>query len=282
MPDAITNKLELHVQISDSGKTALDWLSETSAISRQKIKQAMQKGCVWLERDLKQTYIQRLRRVKKVLNHGDTLHFYYDESVLAVEPKPAVLVADLGAYSVWNKPSGMLSQGSKWGDHCTIYRWSEIHLRPERAAFVVHRLDRAASGLIILAHNKTVAAQFSEMFEKREIEKRYRAVVQGDFSSALPRFGKRLTITAEIDNKSAISHAELIEYNADENTSTLEVRIETGRKHQIRKHLSGIGHPVVGDRLYGSGDSIDNLKLTAASLKFICPVKSGNQLFTLF
>ena len=65
MPDAITNKLELHIQISDSGKTALDWLSETSDISRQKIKSAMQKGCVWLERDQKQTFIKRLHRAKK-------------------------------------------------------------------------------------------------------------------------------------------------------------------------------------------------------------------------
>ena len=281
MSDAITNKLELHIQISDSGKTALDWLSETSAISRQKIKQAMQKGCVWLERDQKQTFIQRLRRAKKVLNQGDTLHFYYDKSVLELQPDPAILVADMGEYSVWHKSSGMLSQGSKWGDHCTIYRWAEAHLHPERTAFVVHRLDRAANGLMILAHKKSVAEKFSKMFEKREIEKRYRVVVEGDFSSALFKGEKVLTVSAEIDNKSAISHIELIEYDADENYSTLDVQIETGRKHQIRKHLSSLGYPVVGDRLYGSGNSFDNLKLTAVSLKFSCPVMSEERIFTL-
>ena len=240
----------------------------------------MQKGCVWLERNQKQTFIQRLRRAKKTLDQGDALHFYYDESVLSAEPKPALLVADMDAYSIWNKPSGMLSQGSKWGDHCTVYRWAEMHLQPERASFVVHRLDRAASGLIILAHNKIVATQFSRMFEQRELEKRYRVVVEGDFTSASPTVGKR-TILEEIENKPAVSHADLIAYNADGNISILEVQIETGRKHQIRKHLSGIGYPVVGDRLYGSGNSLDDLKLTAVSLKFICPVTGEEKLFTL-
>ena len=281
MPDVITNKQEFHIKISISGKTTLDWLSETSGFSRQKIKAAMQKGCVWLERDQKQTFIQRLRRAKKTLNQGDTLHVYYDESVLSAKPKPAALVADMGAYSIWNKPSGMLSQGSKWGDHCTVYRWAEMHLQPERASFVVHRLDRAASGLIILAHNKSVATQFSRMFEQRELEKRYRVVIEGDFTCALPTVGKRLTITAKIDDKHAVSHVDLIAYNADENISTLEVQIETGRKHQIRKHLSDIGFPVVGDRLYGSGNSLEDLKLTAVSLKFICPVTGEEKRFTL-
>ena len=241
----------------------------------------MQKGCVWLERNQKQTFIQRLRRAKTPLDQGDALYFYYDESVLSAEPKPALLVADMDAYSIWNKPSGMLSQGSKWGDHCTVYRWAEVHLRPERVSFVVHRLDRAASGLIILAHNKTVATQFSRMFEQRELEKRYRVVVEGDFTSVSPTGGKRLTITEEIENKPAVSHVDLIAYNADENISTLEVQIETGRKHQIRKHLSGIDFPVVGDRLYGSGNRLDDLKLTAVSLKFICPVTGEEKHFTL-
>jgi len=104
---------------------------------------------------------------------------------LSIEASPAILVEDCGDYSIWNKPSGMLSQGSKWGDHCTIYRWVEKNLQPERAAFVVHRLDRAATGLILLAHKKSVASQFSRLFEKREIYKRYLVKVKGDFSKNL-------------------------------------------------------------------------------------------------
>ena len=277
----MTNKKEFHITISSSDKTALDWLAGESGFSRQKIKQCMQQGCVWREHQQKQGFIQRIRRAKKIVEAGDILHFYYDESVLSAEPKVAELVSDLGDYSIWNKPSGMFSQGSKWGDHCTIYRWAEKHLQPQRSAFVVHRLDRAASGLIILAHKKKVASQFSKMFEQRAIEKYYRVVVEGDFSSVLKGDEKVLTIKELIDEKGAVSHCELLSFDPDENTSLLHVQIETGRKHQIRKHLSGMGFPVVGDRLYGSGKYSENLQLMATSLSFKCPVTGEQKSFSL-
>ena len=133
--------------------------------------------------------------------------------------------------------------------------------------FTVHRLDRAASGLILVAHSKKMAAALSELFKKREVEKRYRAVVAGDFS-AQP---SPLRIEKPVDDKVAISEISLI--SVDGGQSTVDVRIETGRKHQIRRHLAGLGHPVIGDRLYGSGekDGVD-LQLTAYLLAFHCPV----------
>ena len=244
----------------------------------------MQKGCVWLDQQhgKGQPTIQRIRRAKKVLTAGDILHFYYDENVLNSKPPEATLISDQGAYSIWNKPSGMLSQGSKWGDHCTINRWAEKHLLPQRPAFIVHRLDRAASGLIILAHKKQVAAQFSAMFQAHDIEKHYRVSVSGDFSVALPDNKKVKTVTAMLDEKKAVSHASFIQYNANKNESLLDVAIETGRKHQIRRHLSGLGFPVVGDRLYGSIIDSDNyLHLSAVLLTFTCPVSDDKKQFLL-
>lgn len=289
------SKQEFHIPITTNDKTAVECLAESTKLSRQKLKKHMQKGCVWLERtkvnDVEtevvteqakhKSYIQRLRRAKKIVSNNDVLHFYYDETVLANETEPAVLISDLGDYSIWNKPSGMLSQGSKWGDHCTIYRWAEKHLQPERAAFVVHRLDRAANGLIILAHKKNVASQFSKMFEKREIDKRYHVEVSGDFSNIMTEKENVLTINNAIDGKSAISHVTMLAFNESLNTSKIEVQIETGRKHQIRKHLSEVGFAVVGDRLYGSGSEGVDLKLKAKSLTFICPVSSEERFFTL-
>ena len=93
------------------------------------------------------------------LQQQDRLHLYHDPRVLSIEPAEARMIADEGAFSIWYKPFGMLSQGSKWADHCTISRWVETHLRPQRPAFVVHRLDRAATGLMIIAHAKGVAAE---------------------------------------------------------------------------------------------------------------------------
>lgn len=289
-------KSEFHISVSSDGKTALDLLAAESGLSRQKIKQAMQKGCVWLEQGDQQDkqFIQRLRRAKKVLKPNMVLHCYYDENVMGIEPPIAELVSDEGDYSIWNKPCGMFSQGSKWSDHCTIYRWAEKNLQPERPAFIVHRLDRAANGLILLAHKKTVAAQFSALFQKREVTKKYQVVVHGDFMNKLD--GERdsvKTINEDIEGKKAISHIKMIGYNEKKKQSKLEVSIETGRKHQIRIHLSQAGFPVVGDRIYGNSDldsSISNstvsggrmdLQLSAIRLEFECPLMHVKKQYSL-
>ena len=279
------SKQEFHIPIESDGKTAVELLSEVSKLSKQKIKQAMQKGCVWLEKASENVqekqYTQRLRRAKKILSIGDTLHFYYDENVLNAESAEAILISDKGDYSIWNKPSGMLSQGSKWGDHCTIYRWVEKHLQPERPAFIVHRLDRAASGLIIIAHKKQVAASFAKLFKQHEIEKRYRVSVEGNFSILIEKGKNQKTVSSEIDNKPAVSHCQFIAYDKVTNESAIEVEIETGRKHQIRKHLAELNFPLVGDRLYGSGENGVDLKLQAVFLRFICPILDEKVFFKL-
>jgi tRNA pseudouridine32 synthase/23S rRNA pseudouridine746 synthase len=101
------------------------------------------------------------------------------------------------------------------------------------------------------------------------VEKRYMALVAGDFSS----HPDPLRIEQAIDGKRAVSEFSLWRLGATREQSLVEARIETGRKHQIRRHLADLGHPVVGDRLYGSGkaDGVD-LQLTACLLAFRCPV----------
>jgi len=258
------NRIEHHVQVESTGDTAVDLLQRASGLSKGRIKSAMSKGAVWLTRG-KST--QRLRRATRKLQSGDELHLYYDESVLAEVPAEPELIADAGDYSVWNKPYGLRSQGSKWGDHCTVTRWAEQHLQPERSAFVVHRLDRAANGLILVAHAKRTAAALSDIFTRRKIEKRYQAWVAGDFS----RQQDPLLVDEVLDGKSAISEFSFVQIDAGR--SLVDVRIATGRKHQIRRHLAGLGYPVIGDRLYGTGeqDGVD-LQLTAYLLAFRCPV----------
>ena len=259
-----SDRKEFHVAINSAEQRSVDALHTASDISRQKIKSAMTKGAVWLTRG---SATQRLRRATRKLQAGDELHLYYDESVLAEEPVPPELIADVGGYSVWRKPFGLRSQGSKWGDHCTVVRWAETHLEPERTAFTVHRLDRAANGLILVAHSKSVAAALSQLFRDRAIEKRYRAWVTGEFSAQ----GNPQRVARPIDGKPAVSEISFVRF--DGKRSLLDVRIETGRKHQVRRHLAEIGFPIVGDRLYGQGaqDGVD-LQLTAYLLAFHCPV----------
>ena len=224
----------------------------------------MTKGAVWLTRGKQTT---RLRRSNKSLRLHDQVHVYYDENVLATLPTPCRLVSDEDAYSVWYKPYGVWSQGAKWGDHCTIHRWVEMNLEPQRPVFTVHRLDRAATGLMLIAHQKRVAAKLVKLFEGRSIEKRYRAIVHSEY----PVNDSIRLVDSEIDGRQAKSRVTGIAYDAEMARSFVEVAIETGRKHQIRRHLSEIGFPVVGDRMYGrNGDNVD-LQLSAVRLGFVCP-----------
>lgn len=265
-PNESVEHLEAHVSVSSPDDSALDLLQKASGLSRQRIKLAMAQGAVWLTRGAK---TRRLRRTQGKLHAKDELHLYYDAAVLAEMPAEATLVADLGGYSVWDKPYGMRSQGSKWGDHCTIGRWAERHLQPQRPSFTVHRLDRAANGLILVAHNRKIAAKLSKLFQKRVVEKRYLAVVNGDFSKQ----PNPCRVEEPLDGKSAISEFSHQELTTDGSRSLVEVLIETGRKHQVRRHLAHLGFPVAGDRLYGCGaeDEVD-LQLTAYRLAFECPV----------
>jgi len=254
-------------------------LNQHCSLSNAQLKQAIQQGSLWLTRG-KGT--QRLRRVKKPLKINDTLHFYYDESVLSQQPNEALLIADLTDYSVWYKPYGMLSQGSKWSDHCTIARWAQTHLTPERAVFIVHRLDRAATGLILVAHSKKATRALSSMFEQHDLEKTYHIIVHGDHRLR----PQPDTITKDVNGKSASSHFIHLKYNEISNASLVQVKIDSGRKHQIRIHAESIGMPVIGDRLHGkSKEGCDeesiNLQLCAVSLRFICPLSGEQRNFIL-
>ena len=258
--------IEAHVQVESSDDNAIDLLQGSTGLSKRHIKRAMTSGAVWMTRGRN---TRRLRRAKRLLQAGDQIHLYYDAAILAEQPPEPTLVADVGGYSVWRKPCGLRSQGSKWGDHCTLVRWAERHLQPERSAFTVHRLDRAADGLMLVAHSKRTAAKLSALFRERKVEKRYVALVAGRFSGQ----PNPLRVDRPVDDKEAISEFSLQEVVDDGRRSLIEARIETGRKHQVRRHLAALGYPIVGDRLYGTGkkDGVD-LQLTAITLAFHCPV----------
>ena len=260
--------------VVDSAQKASSFIAEQTPFSKQQIKTFMHKGAVWLSRAKSN---RRLRRETYALLPGDQIYLYYNEAVLSQVPLQASCIADEGDYSIWYKPAGMFSQGSKWGDHCAISRYVELHLQPQRPTFLVHRLDRATSGLIIIAHSKTAAKKLSAAFEQRAIDKHYLAIVRGDFSSQ----ASPVTVTLALEGKQACSHFTFKDFAPAAMLSLLDVAIETGRKHQIRQHLAAIGFPIVGDRLYGESDSQADLQLCAYQLKFICPISQQQRSYRL-
>jgi len=258
----MTQKFDKHLTVKSDNITAIDILAEHTDFSRQKLKQIMKQGAVWLTQGQS---TRRIRRASKKLSAGQIVHLYYNAGVLQETDFAAQLIADEGDYSVWFKPSGMLSQGTKYGDHSAIYRWAETHLQPQRNAFLVHRLDRATSGLIIIAHSKKAATALAELFSQRAVNKYYKALVNGVLNAPV-------TINKILDNKKALTKILSAETLDNEQYSLLDIQLLTGRKHQIRQHLSSLGHPIVGDRLYANEKEYNtDLCLTAYKIDFTSP-----------
>jgi len=269
----IVDKTEYHIDVTEHGTDAINLLAQTSGLSKQVLKDAMQKGAIWHSHG-KQT--NRIRRAKKPLQPGDKLHLYYNQYILDEQVAPAELLFDEGEYSIWYKPYGMRCQGSKWSDHTTINRYAELNLQPQRNAFIIHRLDRAATGLLVLGHSKKTTAAIAKLFETRALEKYYQVIVEGAFPS------KPVTIDSPVDNKPALSHATLLTYDATLDQSKVQIKIDTGRKHQIRIHMASLGHPVVGDRLHGNGaEHCPDLALTSCFFRFVCPISHSLKTFEL-
>ncbi len=253
----------IDITLTEPGK-AIDALSQAPGLpkelSKQKLKDAMTKGACWWTHKGKRL---RLRRATKELKPGVRLELFYDESVLARKPDEPVLLGDFGRYTAWFKPHGVLAQGSQWGDHCSLLRMAETRLN--KPCFLVHRLDADAAGLMLIAHDPKAAGALSKQFSERSMTKRYRARVGGLLDT------KDQSVDAPVEGKPALSRVSTLDTDQNNQTSLLSVTIETGRKHQIRRHLAGLGHPIIGDRLYGR-PAKQPLQLLAVYLAFDCPL----------
>lgn len=152
---------------------------------------------------------------------------------------------------------------------------------------IVHRLDKDTSGAIIVAKNDKAHINMSEQIKNHEVEKTYIALVKGfvkeneaTINMPIGRSTKdRKKMAVSKNGKNAVTHFKVIERFV--NYTLLEVKIETGRTHQIRVHLSQIGYPIVGDAVYSNGKNewgIEGQCLHAKSLKFKHPI-TGKEMF---
>lgn len=241
---------------------AADVLAKATGLSKGAVKDAMRKGAVHVARSGRSR--NRLRRETATVRPGDVLEVHYDAALLALRPPEAALVRDAARWSAWAKPAGLLTQGTDFGDHASLLRQAEKALG--RPAYPVHRLDREVAGLVLVAHDPAAAAALSELFRTGEVVKRYRAEVVGDVGALR---GAEGAIDLPVDGKPARTSYRVLSRDPARDATTLEVTIETGRHHQIRRHLEAIGHPVLGDPRYGAGNkNREGMRLAAVTLAF--------------
>jgi tRNA pseudouridine32 synthase/23S rRNA pseudouridine746 synthase len=179
---------------------------------------------------------------------------------------------------VFNKPSGLLSVPGKEHADCLQARAQRVF----PTATIVHRLDMATSGLMVMALNKSAHRHISKQFELRETTKTYQAVVfdnvqqdSGEINLPLicdwPNRPKQMVDHEQ--GKKALTHWRVIERNA--NTTRVELKPVTGRSHQLRVHMLSMQHPIIGDTLYAHSQALEmanRLNLHAMLLSFRHPV----------
>lgn len=184
---------------------------------------------------------------------------------------------------VIDKHSGVLSIATEAERQYTAYNFLSKHVKrdnPANKIFVVHRLDRETSGLMIFAKTAEVQHTLQENWKQLITERTYIAVTEGVFaekngeiSSYLHENNVYVVFSDQNPEggKKAVTHYEVLKSNR--NYSMLQVRLDTGRKNQIRVHMQDIGHSIINDKKYGSTvNPIDRLGLHSRVLGFIHPV----------
>ncbi len=194
------------------------------------------------------------------------------------------------ALIVADKPSGLLSVPGRGEDKqdCLIRRVQVDY--PD--ALIVHRLDFDTSGLLVLARGKEMHRRLSILFQNRQVEKRYMAVVHGELAEASGEVCLPLIVDwpnrprHKVDfetGKPSLTLYRVLSYNSAAQCSRLELIPETGRTHQLRVHMQALGHPILGDSLYAgpvARGKADRLLLHAEYLAFPHPVNGERLSFT--
>lgn len=205
-------------------------------------------------------------------------------------PELSVLYEDADVIVVL-KSHGLLTVATERERDTTAQAYLNAYLgqgKGKERIHVVHRLDRETSGVLVFAKNAYAREQLKEQFAAHTTERLYVALVEGQMDPEHGTFRSYLremkdlrmvSVDPHPDAKYAVTHYRTVETNG--RYSMLEVQLETGRKNQIRAHLSEAGHPVLGDRMYGSEvNPIGRLGLHAKVLGFEHPVTRKKLVFT--
>jgi 23S rRNA pseudouridine1911/1915/1917 synthase len=255
----VPTRLEFQVPASQTGERLDQFLvGIVPDHSRSQIQRLIKEGLVHVE--------GRPARPNTAVRSGDRILVDVPElksATPASQPLPIDIVYEDGDLVVVNKAAGMVVHPAAGHADGTLVNALLHHIEDlsgiggERRPGIVHRLDRGTSGLMVVAKNDATHAELTRQFHDREVEKEYLALVWG-----VVQAGRRIDVPIGRDPihrqkmsararraRSAVTRVTRAEHMRG--VTLLQVAIATGRTHQIRVHLSAIGHPIVGDRLYG-------------------------------
>jgi len=247
---------KFQVKPHEDGSTLLEFLADRLRCSKKQAKVLL---------DGKQVLVndQRIWMAKHIVSRKDIIETIRPETKI----QKIEILKKSGDLLIVNKPAGLVTNGSAKSLEVRLQR--ELN-NPECCA--VHRLDRETTGCVIFAKNAEAKAAMIPLFKNQEIVKIYRAIVSGRVSDHLQ------TITRDIDGQSATTLVNVLD--CGRHASYLELRIKTGRTHQIRKHLATVRHPVLGDKGYaGSKEMVDVLRTLSRQMlhayKLILPTPNN-------
>jgi 23S rRNA pseudouridine1911/1915/1917 synthase len=250
--------------------------------SRTTLRQMLQGGRVRVNGEIE-------KDARREMNAADIVDVAAKSAQRILPPELAILHEDRDVIVVL-KSNGLLTVATERERETTAQAHLNTYLgaRGEERIHVVHRLDRETSGVLVFAKNFHARERLKEQFAAHTVDRLYVAIVEGEIdpprgtirSHLLERRDLKMqSVDAHPDAKLAVTHYRTIQSNG--RYSMLEVTLETGRKNQIRAHLSEAGHPVAGDRVYGAATNpLDRLGLHAKLLGFDHPTTGKRLSFT--
>lgn len=260
----------------------MTWLFETlSGKGRNKVKAILARGQVSVEGKIVTQY-------NFPLEVGNRVVINWSEAPSEIPIESLNILYEDSDLIIINKQSGLLSIATEEEKHQTAYRLLMEHVRkmdPRNRIFVVHRLDRETSGVMMFAKSEQIQQRLQNTWRDTVVERTYVAVVEGCIEKTEGTITSWLKESKTLKMHSspkangglkAITHYKVLQTNSS--YSLLEIQLETGRKNQIRIHMQEIGHSIAGDKKYGaSKNPIGRLGLHARILAFRHPA-TGNLL----